>query len=225
MRLSLALALVACLSSLGACDYQVSTRSDFSRDVPLPDAGAGAPAWRATALTLAQPEGLRSFQSVLIDPAIEGFGLNLVLQRIDGSLRVGTAARTGSEQYTYRADRPPAVALATESAGRIEAAQPLAFQLVITSPYGVDLPLADVHIGATILDDGRRLGEGTATGTITGEAASLVRVDLQQDGNPANDIPLTVFLGTATGDLDGDGVLDDYPFSASFEAGPVTVSE
>lgn len=227
----LGLPLVLSLATAG-CELQYSERSEFRRDVPLPDPGACGPvglAWRAVSVTVEAPDGIAAFQPLLTE-ATDNDNLNFMVAQTDEPLivdespwplQIGNADSLGGGCYTAVPEYPLAQASAEvelDGPERPFAATDLEFTVVAKLPFEVPLPLTATRVAATSDSELESLTDGRIDGVILGEVAGSTLLDLQEDGDPANDLPLTNFLGTADLDIDGDGVFDDYTAAVAFES-------
>jgi hypothetical protein len=220
------------------CSFDASTRDDFVRDVPLPDAGSCASealAWRATTVTVEMPAGLAVFQP-FIDDAVDTDNLNFLIAQsgedfvFDESpwpLQIGDADARGGCYAMSEAD-PPALTSATVDvaagdARPLETPADLTFTVIARLPFAVPVPLTAARLTAVVRSDGSALESGVAEGVITAEVASMALIDLQSDGDPANDTPLISFLGDPDTDLDGDGIVDDFAARFLFESTPASL--
>lgn len=225
-----ALALGATL--LAGCTLEYSERSDFQRDVPAPDPDAcrnDALTWRATSILVDAPSGLAAFQSLLTSATDSG-NLNFVITQAEEellldqspwALSIGTADALGGGCYAPSPDYPLSPAIATvdvSGAERPLSATDLAFVVVAKLPFATPLPLTDTEVSAIADSEQEHLIEGRVEGVILGEVAATILLDLTDDGNPDNDLPLTNFLGDPDIDVDGDGVIDDFSASIGFES-------
>jgi hypothetical protein len=219
-----------------ACQFEAPIRSDFAREVPLPDAtfadvvASPATAWRATSYLIDKPNGLKNFQATITTPAVNMEGLNFIIAEDGGDLasanwavRLGTGDRIAPGRFRMSTKYPPAVNQAAVdgapgSARAFATTELLTVVVAAYVPYEVPNPLVDVAVTATVAADDATLMEGRITGTITGESAAITLLDLQNDGDPKNDPPLLNFLGSPDLDLDGDGTKDDFAYEARFES-------
>ncbi len=240
--------LVACAGLLaGGCDVRSSSRADFARSVVLPDAGVpdaprgtdgggdGGPdaapaepqvALRATTFSVELPDGLNAFNDGVISPAVTREDLNFLVVATERSLMssapellVGSGDRPSPGRFSLSARFPPARVQATVSGGALRTDRPFRFTLLVRLPYEVVVPVQGAVVSGTL--SGTQLTGGLLEGLIRGEDAAVSLIDTQNDQNPANDTPLSNFLGTPDTDEDGDGTADDFRLVVHFESSRV----
>lgn len=222
---------VGCALTASGCQLVVSERAAFDRDVPIPDAGpcpGDAVTWRATTVTVERPEGLMAFQ-LLLNQATNSDNLNFIIGQqgpdfdfdaTPWSLRIGDGEPTAGGCYALSAEHPAALTEATvDLTGDTRpfvTADDVEFTVVAKLPFAVPLPLTSVEVSAEMTTDRQELMQGRVEGLILGEVATTTLLDLQSDGNPANDQPLSNFLGDPDVDQDGDKIVDDYTAAFDF---------
>lgn len=224
---------------VSACSLQLSERSDFTRDVPAIEPGACRTevlTWRATEVLVEAPEGLVAFQSLLSEAAGSD-NLNFIITQASDELQpdlspwplaIGTADALGGGCYAPIPDFPMTPASAevdTSGAERPFSAADLTFTVVAKLPFDVPLPLTAATVSAVADSQRENLRDGRVEGVILGEIAAATLLDLRGDGDPANFVPLTSFLGDTDLDVDGDGVVDDYSAAFGFSSEPVGLLE
>ncbi len=234
--------------AVGACTLSVSERSEFDRDVPLPDAGpcsSQAVVWRATSVVVEKPEGLVAFQTLLTQAAnsdnlnfmIAQSGPDLDFDAPMWPLRMGDGEPGAGGCYAFSTGYPAAetsvtvnaaggaTSFSTEGTPVEDPDSDPQFVVVARLPFAVPLPLRVAQVSAEVSSDRQSLEQGRVEAVILGEVAAVTFLDLQSDGDPANDQPLSNFLGDPDIDHDGDMIVDDYAAVFEFTSARVGIDE